>query len=97
MSTTSLCNSLPGRASAMGRYGLKTAQKASQFAELPDREILMSRFSAEGDALQGLMGLKRFLLDIKSTKGTSNVAALSLSRLRSLGCELSETVSSPDL
>jgi hypothetical protein len=29
----------------------------------------MSRFSAEGDALQGLMGLRRFLLDIKSTKG----------------------------
>jgi hypothetical protein len=29
----------------------------------------MSRFSAEGDALQGLMGLKRFLFDIKSTKG----------------------------
>ena len=53
----------------MGRYGFKTAQKAPQFAELPDREILMFRFSAEGDALQGLMGLKRFLLDIKSTKG----------------------------
>jgi hypothetical protein len=52
----------------MGRYGLKTAQKASQSAELPDREILMSCFSAEGDALQGFMGLKRFLLDIKSTK-----------------------------